>query len=926
MPTRFKLPGSGTAGLAPALRYAWTHVQASPVTRPMATANSGTAFVSTSYSPDSADHLVAGAAHFATFVSPSLTAQTIPAQTVAISVLCNQVNASNAQVVTWHLYAVTGADALVGTLVNGRLDATVCTTGINYRTDSTTSTSVTVGSGDRLVLEIGLSGTPVAGGGTQGHNGVMRFGDNLGTDIPASDTGNTDAVPWIELATTTLAFQGPSTTGAASLRARGTAVAPTAKGGSTTTALRARGAAVATVAKAAATTTALLARGAVAATSGAPKAGTAGFTRTSGVSLTPTLPSGWQAGDIHVLLVSVNDNAATLATPAGWTAFATGGLFGTGHRAWVFWRRAQLGDTAPTLALGDNAVTTPRGARIYGVPGATPTDPVIDVSSALGGAPTATAFTFIDVTTTDLDEPVLALVAYAENPTAVSTMAGWTQQAGALATFGPDPLVDATTTVVDDPLVVGDAAAAPGVALLHEHRRVATPAAAGATTVSITTPGSIAPAPWASFVVAFKTVTLVVTTGTARPQTSGSLSAQATRAATATIAARASAQGTATGVRGGVAIAQPLVRARQATTATRLGAAVAGARMGTRATIGATRTTAATTAPRARTLATTTAQVQSPRAAAFRARTNAQVVARHASSAAIPLANAARIAAAATPAHRATTAPRAAAGILAISIVRFGVVALAGRARPIVTPGPPARIAAVAQRASATLGAPGLRGGLAAPAASASVAATTIVTGFRSGAARWDGDAELAFVGLHGGRIRAGVLRGEVAGLGIGLVGHRAPAALRARARAESAWSKRLSPGIPLEQWVPLDLGTGYRGDTIVLPVWSAVDRQGNPFDLDNSTIWFTAKVDLVLSDAAPTVIQCSTRDGGVALVGPPGSGLYRVTIGAYETQALDGDAVFVFDVQLSTGDPAGVYTIKRGLLTVVRDVTRTPA
>jgi hypothetical protein len=503
--TRFRLPSAGTPGQSPALRIAWTHVPGTIIRLPMSPNAAGTAFAATTYTPDAADHLVAGTAHIAQFISAPLAAQTITAQTISMTMLALVSHANNNLSLHWTVYAVTAADALVGTLVATRTDGFTINASQMARTDSATSTSVTVAAGDRLVFEVGLSGTPTATGGTQGHNGAIRFGD-VGTDLAANDTATVDGNPWLDFATTTLVFQGASTTGAATLVGRG-ALGVTARKGSTSAAtLGGRGVASATARKDTTSAATFQARGYGASTSDTPRAGMASFTRTSGVALTPGLPPDWLVDDLHLLLVAVGSSTPTLATPVGWTLLrevvhATGDYID----AWLFWRRAQAGDTAPSLAFGDNAITIPRGARIYGVRGVPPTevDP-FDVWSWATGEPTSTTLAFADITTTGLYEPVLALAAWAENPVTVTPMSGWTLPDGALATFGAAPVGDSTTTLVDDPGVTVDAATTPGVMLLHQSRTNAGPAPAGATSVSISD-ATVGAAGYATFVVAFKT-------------------------------------------------------------------------------------------------------------------------------------------------------------------------------------------------------------------------------------------------------------------------------------------------------------------------------------------------------------------------------------------------------------------------------------
>jgi len=127
------------------------------------------------------------------------------------------------------------------------------------------------------------------------------------------------------------------------------------------------------------------------------------------------------------------------------------------------------------------------------------------------------------------------------------------------------------------------------------------------------------------------------------------------------------------------------------------------------------------------------------------------------------------------------------------------------------------------------------------------------------------------------------------------------------------------------------DIGYVYRGDTIILPPWVAYDYYGDKVDLTGATVWFTAKVDLEEGDLDPDVIQASTRDGWVDIVGPPEDGRYQVRIQPDETQNLLDDTVFIFDCQVvtavTTTEPRSrTLTVRRGVMTVIRDVTRTKA
>lgn len=153
-------------------------------------------------------------------------------------------------------------------------------------------------------------------------------------------------------------------------------------------------------------------------------------------------------------------------------------------------------------------------------------------------------------------------------------------------------------------------------------------------------------------------------------------------------------------------------------------------------------------------------------------------------------------------------------------------------------------------------------------------------------------------------------------------------AAPSVRFRARSTAVSALSPGpLPVRPPRPIDLGEIYRGDTVRLPVWVAVARNGLPIDLAGMVLRFTAKLDLRLADEAPTTINASSEDGSIAVLDPPSAGRYRVTIPSSETQELQIDGAFTFDLQLQVGAaPQVVHTIEYGKLLVIRDVTRAPA
>lgn len=123
---------------------------------------------------------------------------------------------------------------------------------------------------------------------------------------------------------------------------------------------------------------------------------------------------------------------------------------------------------------------------------------------------------------------------------------------------------------------------------------------------------------------------------------------------------------------------------------------------------------------------------------------------------------------------------------------------------------------------------------------------------------------------------------------------------------------------------VPIDLGRVYRGDTIVLPLWIALDYYGEVIDLTGATVWFTAKTDLALADNDAGVLRYSTASTGVE-IGEPTDGEYQVTIAALDTVSLESVALYIWDVQVRTPDGTTI-TVARGTISFDEDVTRTVA
>lgn len=75
-----------------------------------------------------------------------------------------------------------------------------------------------------------------------------------------------------------------------------------------------------------------------------------------GYSITPALPTGWQANDIHLLMVA-SSASATFSGLGAWNSLGSSDQT-TLYVQW-YWRRAQGGDTAPTIGIsagGNSAI------------------------------------------------------------------------------------------------------------------------------------------------------------------------------------------------------------------------------------------------------------------------------------------------------------------------------------------------------------------------------------------------------------------------------------------------------------------------------------------------------------------------------------------------------------------------------------------
>lgn len=199
MATRFYFPDALVADLSPTIGSEWEHQNV--VRGALLLAVDTSALATTAYTPDGADDLVDKDAHHRQYVSAPIAAQTVSGN-VKAQFQCLEANAGNNLFLTVKVFVCGSDGATKETLLAITRDPTLeVGTALTNRTFSSIAlASATVEEGDRIVVEVGLGGLPTAAGGTQGHNGSLRWGCSAaGGDLPENDTDTgTTLRPWIE--------------------------------------------------------------------------------------------------------------------------------------------------------------------------------------------------------------------------------------------------------------------------------------------------------------------------------------------------------------------------------------------------------------------------------------------------------------------------------------------------------------------------------------------------------------------------------------------------------------------------------------------------------------------------------------------------------------------------------------------------------
>jgi hypothetical protein len=188
------LPSSGTAAVSPTPSATdWT-LHVNTVSRPLNFTRGDTALTTLAYNPDAADHLVAGTSMIAQFVSQILPPQNVPAQQIAFGARMLEVAAGNNLTLRWKIYGVNVAgSSVLGTILAITAGATELATAITGVGRIAVGSSVTFNEPWRLVVEIGVGGTPTTPGT---HNASVAFGDPLATGaLTLAQDADTGACP-----------------------------------------------------------------------------------------------------------------------------------------------------------------------------------------------------------------------------------------------------------------------------------------------------------------------------------------------------------------------------------------------------------------------------------------------------------------------------------------------------------------------------------------------------------------------------------------------------------------------------------------------------------------------------------------------------------------------------------------------------------
>ena len=202
MATRFYLPITGAAPITITPSASWTGAASAWIGSQMKCVTTRIDSTLTSYANvgtlSTDQHY-----YFGVWVSNRLAAQDLPQQTLTLAVRNNETDAKNNLQLHFIVRAVAADGTTFHSIVNFTDEGSErgTTAGVSFWTGNTTALSID--GGDRIVIEIGLGGDPIS---TSVHSGAMTFGDNNAADNVGTDGDANNRNPWVNFATTTLAF------------------------------------------------------------------------------------------------------------------------------------------------------------------------------------------------------------------------------------------------------------------------------------------------------------------------------------------------------------------------------------------------------------------------------------------------------------------------------------------------------------------------------------------------------------------------------------------------------------------------------------------------------------------------------------------------------------------------------------------------
>lgn len=211
MATRFYFPETEAAAVSPTISAEWEH-QNVVRRRLIADTPDGSTLTTTAYNPDGADHIADQDAHHRQYVSDPIAAQNISGN-VKAQFQCIESHASNNLQLTLKIFLCSGDGTTIKeTLLAITRKGTEPTTSLRNTSFSSNAISAAdAEEGDRIVVEVGLGGLPTSGGGTNCHNGSIRFGGSAsGGDLAENETETgTTFRPWLEF-DDTISFPAPA--------------------------------------------------------------------------------------------------------------------------------------------------------------------------------------------------------------------------------------------------------------------------------------------------------------------------------------------------------------------------------------------------------------------------------------------------------------------------------------------------------------------------------------------------------------------------------------------------------------------------------------------------------------------------------------------------------------------------------------------